>query len=347
MAAELGWPARDVPDAVVHAVEAEVLPRAGELSVRRLRELIRARLLAHDVDLSERRRKDAEELAHVRVAHHRDGMSELIAFLPTASATACADAVDQYARMLKADGDTRPIGLLRALVLEDLILRPWDTSRPPVTAQLHLTAPVRATRADATDVADLDGQPITGALLRDLLEQLDAVCPGGLQAPAGGALHLSLVDPVSGKLRAVVDRAQLAKLAARGCPDHPAGDCSCPVLESPGTVDRYRPSPGQYEFVRTRDRGCRWPGCPNTAAWADLDHVVPHACGGETACDNLCCLCRRHHRIKTHDRRWGFRLDPDGTFSVTTPAGVTRTSRPPGLAPPTRPPPALPDQPPF
>ena len=50
-----------------------------------------------------------------------------------------------------------------------------------------------------------------------------------------------------------------------------------------------------------------------------------------TDCDNLCCLCRRHHRLKTHARGWLYVMTPDGVLSVTTPSGVTRTSRPPGL----------------
>jgi hypothetical protein len=348
IAAELGWPAKEVPDAVVHAVEAEVLPRAAGLGIRRLRALIRTRLLAHGQDLSEFRRKVAESLCDVRVTHHRDGVSQLHALLPTASAAACRDAVERYATMLKADGDTRPFGVLRALVVEDLILRPWDTARPPVTAQLTITAPIGVLHPPTAEtaaghgrqpVAELDGAPITGALLREVLAQLHAVCPGGLQAPAGGSLHVSLVDPVSGRLRAVLPRAQLEALARRGCPDHPAGDCACPVLDAPGPVDRYRPSVGQYRFVRTRDRTCRWPGCANSAGWADLDHVIPHCCGGATACENLCCLCRRHHRLKTHARGWVFVMTDDGVFSVTSPAGVTRTSRPPGTAPPDDPPP--------
>jgi hypothetical protein len=63
----------------------------------------------------------------------------------------------------------------------------------------------------------------------------------------------------------------------------------------------------------------------------DLDHVIPHAEGGATDCDNLCCLCRRHHRLKTHAPRWIFRLDADGALLVTTPSGVTRISRPPDV----------------
>jgi hypothetical protein len=64
--------------------------------------------------------------------------------------------------------------------------------------------------------------------------------------------------------------------------------------------------------------------------WADRDHVIPHDCGGPTDCANLCCLCRSHHRLKTHARGWHFAMDPDGTLHVTTPSGVTRTTRPPG-----------------
>ena len=31
-----------------------------------------------------------------------------------------------------------------------------------------------------------------------------------------------------------------------------------------------------------------------------LSMVASHADGGPTSCQNLCCLCRRHHRLKTH-----------------------------------------------
>ena len=66
------------------------------------------------------------------------------------------------------------------------------------------------------------------------------------------------------------------------------------------------------------------------AGWSDLDHVVPHAGGGDTTCENLCCLCRRHHRLKTHAPGWTYTLGDDGVLTVLTPSGVTRTSRPPG-----------------
>jgi hypothetical protein len=238
--------------------------------------------------------------------------------------------------MAKADGQPGTLGQLRAGVLGDLALRPWDTSRPPVTAALTVVAPLDALRASSQPqpVGEVSGQPITATHLRELLRRLDALCPGGLQAPTGGSLTIAIVEPESGELRAAVTRSELERLVRRGCRVHPSGGCDCAVLDRPPPVSRYRPSASQRRFLHTRDRTCRHPGCANKAGWADLDHVVPHAHGGPTDCANLCCLCRRHHRLKTHARGWRFVMTADGVLSVTTPGGITRTTRPPGHSPP-------------
>jgi hypothetical protein len=117
------------------------------------------------------------------------------------------------------------------------------------------------------------------------------------------------------------------------------------VLDRPPPVDRYTPTPAQRRFLRVRDRTCRHPGCRRPAARTDLDHVDAHATGGRTDCTNLCCLCRRHHRLETHARSWRFTMRDDGVLTVTTPFGVTRATRPPGLY--HRAPPADDDAPPF
>ncbi|MCV2488326.1 HNH endonuclease [Geodermatophilus sp. YIM 151500] len=95
-------------------------------------------------------------------------------------------------------------------------------------------------------------------------------------------------------------------------------------------------------FIDARDRACRCPNCGQRAGWADHDHVVPHAVGGRTTCESLCCRCRSHHRLKTLARGWRLVLDDDGTLHVTTPSGITRTTRPPGLRPPVPEPPGTP-----
>ena len=112
------------------------------------------------------------------------------------------------------------------------------------------------------------------------------------------------------------------------------------MLGAPPDTDAYEPTGRQETFVTTRDRTCRMPNCAQRVGWADLDHVIPHSCGGETSCTNLCCLCRTDHRLKTFAPGWTFVMEPDGTLHVTTPSGITRTTRPPGLRrPPPEPPP--------
>ncbi len=67
------------------------------------------------------------------------------------------------------------------------------------------------------------------------------------------------------------------------------------------TSTSYRPPEAMRRYVRARDGTCRFPGCGAAARRCDLDHVVP-APGGPTTPANLICLCRHHHRLKTHTR---------------------------------------------
>jgi hypothetical protein len=349
---------------VLFAVEAAVLPRANELTVTRLRAAVRAELVAHDALLAERRRRLAERTADTVVRPHPDapGRAEFGVGLSVEEAYACWDAADSAARAAKAAGDPRPIGVLRCeAVLQRILGADSDPDRPPLSAHVTVLAPLDALEAgvdpdpDVTllepstpsrtrgakaavdptgrrsPTGEVNGQPITSRHLRELLQRVDALCPGGLQTPTAGSLQFALADP-DGALRALFGPRELQRLVRRGCPDHPPGaDCGCGLVDRPPAIDRYRPSGPQYRFVHTRDRRCRMPGCTTRAAWADVDHVVPHCQGGATDCDNLCCLCRRHHRLKTFGRGWSFVMTPDGTLVVTTPSGITRIDRPPGL----------------
>ena len=326
VAAELGWPARETPDGVLAAVESVVLPQATDLSITRLRGLVRAELIRVDPAAADRRREKAQRQADVTVRGVGNGMGELRAFMPYPEAAGVRAEVDARARALKAAGDERRIGQLRAAVLHDLVTRSWE-DRPRVSAHVEVRASLDTLESAAVGAPGMgrepvlvDGEPVTAALARELLERLDALCPGGLQAPTDGTLAVSITDR-DGRLLASVSRRELQSAVRRGR-----------GLGPPLAVDRYEPSAGQQRFTRTRDRTCRHYGCGNRAGWADLDHVVAHADGGATDCTNLCCLCRRHHRLKTHARGWRYVMTPDGVLTVTTPSGVTRVGRPPGMA---------------
>ncbi|SFT35791.1 protein of unknown function [Geodermatophilus amargosae] len=320
--------------AAARAVESRLLPEAADLTAGRLKKKALELLIELDAETADRRREQAERRADVRVyPSPQEGMATLAADLPAGTAAACHALVDQLARMLKADGDERPIGKIRTAVFADLLQRPWDDSRPPVTAHLQIIASLAALAGQSDEPGEDNGLPITAGQLRELLRQLDGL---GVRAPEGGSVTLALTDE-DGALRATSTLDQLRRLARRGCPDHPSGDCGCAVLDRPEPVDRYGPSAAQERFVRTRDRTCRFPTCGQRVGWADADHVVPHAHGGVTDCANLCCLCRSHHRLKTFAHGWRFTMSPDGVLTVTTPSGITRTTRPPGLRPPPAP----------
>jgi hypothetical protein len=317
--------------AIARAVEAQVLPQATGLSSGRLKARVVELVLKLDAEAVDRRRKDAQRQADVRsYASHLEGMSTLAADLPTPVSAECLDVVEQLAAMLKADGDARPIGELRAAVLADLIRRPWDTRLPAVTARLRITAPLSSLEGESTEPGDVGGQPITAAHVRELVGRLGVL---RAQEPGCGSLTFAITDP-EGNLLGTGSRSTLERLARRGCDEHADAECACPVLGRPVATSAYSPTRAQDDWVRTRDRTCRFPNCGQRAGWADLDHVVPHACGGETDCANLCCLCRSHHRLKTFARGWRFVMDSDGALHVTTPSGITRTTRPPGLRPP-------------
>lgn len=84
--------------------------------------------------------------------------------------------------------------------------------------------------------------------------------------------------------------------------------------------ESYIPPQSLADFIAARDRICRFPGCSQPARVSDIDHAIPWEDGGETSAENLGLLCRRHHRMKTHDG-WQLQSNPDGSCNWVSPAG--------------------------
>ena len=99
---------------------------------------------------------------------------------------------------------------------------------------------------------------------------------------------------------------------------------------------RTRPDPGerrrfatatQAAYVRARDRRCRFPGCRRPASRSELDHTIPHTHDGPTHECNLCCLCVRHHVVKTAGL-WKPEQLPDGRIIWRSPLGRVYVTEP-------------------
>lgn len=56
----------------------------------------------------------------------------------------------------------------------------------------------------------------------------------------------------------------------------------------------------QRRAIALRDGGCIIPGCGVPAGWCEVHHVMEHAEGGPTHCDNGVLLCWAHHRFLGH-----------------------------------------------
>jgi hypothetical protein len=93
-----------------------------------------------------------------------------------------------------------------------------------------------------------------------------------------------------------------------------------------------RPTAEIARTVRLRDRTCRAPGCRMPAIKCDIDHRRDWQHGGESTVDNLCCLCRHHHRLK-HEASWRYRQIAPGVWAWTSPTTGRTYITPPEAIP--------------
>ena len=199
---------------------------------------------------------------------------------------------------------------------------PAFTDRPAATG-----GPARIEAIDDDEAAIGDDEAAAG--LAGLL---------GVRTIAGTALAelpaIAVVEEISGQLLALTTAAWIRAAATCGRRACRSGKQACthpadgPGLGPPPVTPGYRPSEPMQRFVRARDRRCRFPGCRAPATRCDLDHNQPWPLGA-TSADNLCCLCRHHHRLSHQAPGWKMRRLADGGLEWTTPGGDRITTHPP------------------
>lgn len=339
---------RTVDDAVLAHVQQEAVDAylaalaAGEhLGRSAVRDMIDDIIRRHDADGIRARREDASRMRGVNISKGTDGMSTLWATLASDEAAILAEALDQRANEF-ADPDS-----------------PWNTTNTTTDGNTasdaagngdnpadmsHYSLPER--RADALMSLILGEQPAPTHPDADA----DAGDGNVATAPGATAPGATPVRPKVTVIAATRDddepavqfprsgdstiQALLAMLATSTGATLDRVDPTLGAADQPGRALDYRPGAALARTIRLRDGTCRHPGCTVAAEYCDLDHLIPFdhtdpGRGGPTREDNLLCLCRRHHRFKTF-AGWHYRMDPDGTLTITTDDAHLMLTRPAG-----------------
>jgi hypothetical protein len=191
------------------------------------------------------------------------------------------DAIDAHASTLGADGDVRSVGERRLTALHSLVFGIGDHADDGRARPTVQTL----TTIDLTTLLRLDDRPGElagyGPISADTARLL----------AVDGTLRRLVTDPMTGE----------ALDLGRRC---------------------YRPSKPLRRLIEARDTTCRFPGCTRPASRTDIDHIKewdgqPH---GPTDRENLHCLCRRHHQLKTR-KLWHVAVAADGTETWTSTYG--------------------------
>jgi hypothetical protein len=271
-------------------------------SRQRIVNAVDAAVRTADPDAARERRAAAEDDRHIGINALGCGMAEVYGRVGAAAATAFDRRLSELAKQVCV-GDPRTLDQRRADALAAL-----TQGRGLACA---CGQPECTNRADGIPKRDRGGaQVIINVIASEHTVYANSDQPGYLEGYG------------------VIDAEQVRALAAAA--SHLVAD---PVT-SPVAALRYQPSAALERAVRCRDLTCRFPGCSRPAAVCDLDHTTPFnhrdpAAGGLTVLENLKCLCRQHHRLKTFGG-WRDKQLADGSVIWTSPTGRTYRTAPAG-----------------
>ena len=219
-----------------------------------------------------------------------DGISTIVAILPAADAQIVMNSIESFIRTasLGMEADTDQRGLDQ---------RSADMKRADA-----LTAIAAEYLSKSAETVTPHRRPISVNVTIDLPTLLGlAENPG--QLAGYGAIPASVARELAadGKWKRFITDPQTGNLLDYG-------------------RQSYEPPQALIDFLIARDRTCRFPGCRRSAALSDIDHAQSWESGGRTSPENLGALCRRHHRLKTHDG-WNVESRADGSCTWTSPLG--------------------------
>jgi Domain of unknown function (DUF222) len=231
----------------------------------------------------------ARDTRRVSCYNDSDGMSTVVAILPAADAQVVINAIESFIRVTSADnGNTE--GSINVKDSRSTDMKRADALTAIAAASLS-SSPVTPHRRPISINVTIDLPTLLGL----------AENPG--QLAGYGAIPASVARELAsdGKWKRFITDPQTGTLLDYG-------------------RESYEPPQALKDFLIARDRTCRFPGCRRSAALSDLDHAQSWEKGGSTSAENLGALCRRHHRLKTHDG-WSVTSHADGSCTWVSPLG--------------------------
>jgi hypothetical protein len=238
----------------------------------------------------------ARDTRRVSCFREVDGLSTIVAILPAEDAQIVMKAIENFIHAQVANEST-PSELINDSEVPPGQHRSMDMKRADA-----LTSIAAWSLQQSTVDVKLHRRPVTVNVTIDLPTLLGlAENPG--QLAGYGAIPASVARALAsdGKWQRFITDPQTGTLLDFG-------------------RESYEPPQALVDFLIARDRTCRFPGCRQSAARADLDHAKSWESGGETSAANLGALCRRHHRLKTHGG-WKLKSHSDGACTWTSPLG--------------------------
>jgi hypothetical protein len=273
-------------------------------SKQRIINAVDAAVRAADPDAVRERRITAEQQRFIGITAQENGMAEVYGTVAAAAATAFDRRLSQLARQV-CPADPRTFDQRRADALAAL-----TEGRRLVCACGLAECPTRV------DVAESECGPAS--------TQVVVTVVAGEQTITGQSNSPGYLEGYG-----VIDAEQVRELAATA-----SLRLADPQTDAASAL-RYQPSAALERAIRCRDLTCRFPGCSRPATHCDVDHTMPFnhdspSAGGLTVADNLKCLCRQHHRLKTFGG-WRDSQLADGTVIWTSPTGQTYRTTPAGV----------------
>ena len=276
-----------LPESAIFEIEQRAIAHAEFHTPGQVANQVRTTIARISPETFEETVARARDTRKVSCYTESDGISTIVAILPAADAQIVMNSIESFIRAANAEQGTDAKS---------------DSRSSDMKRADALTAIASAYLSSAAEIVTPHRRPISVNVTIDLPTLLGlAENPG--QLAGYGAIPASVARELAadGKWKRFITDPQTGNLLDYG-------------------RQSYEPPQALIDFLIARDRTCRFPGCRRSAALSDIDHAQSWETGGHTSPDNLGALCRRHHRLKTHDG-WNVESRADGSCTWTSPLG--------------------------